>query len=174
MLNDPVLDPALALDNLKVAERHANAYLLQRWAHEATENVRAWEQPQLFEVLGTLSSFLNPRMSLNLLALERWASTQDPSVFEDAARCAGALLANEDTKRALRDGLPSTLLGRVRNVVTAMSAVRATRSGADVVRHLLALTKYQIRPLLDAMKPTYETSWFELKADRKSTRLGSS
>lgn len=77
MLSDPVIDPWLKLDNPVVVRRHVAAYLLQRFSEQAVHDVPEWAQPQLFEVLGTLTDFLDPIQPISLVRLVDWLGRRD-------------------------------------------------------------------------------------------------
>lgn len=85
-------DPTLALDNEDIARRHITAFLLQRYHGSRLPQIEPEDQPQLFEVLGSVHSFRDRRSPLNRFDLEVW------------------LAENEMTLRAEIDGwLPSEL-----------------------------------------------------------------
>ena len=65
-------DPSLTLDNYDIARRHVTAYLLQRYHSDQLPEIEPEEQPQLFEVLGSVQDFLDPSKPLNRLSLEEW------------------------------------------------------------------------------------------------------
>ncbi|HEY9229638.1 MAG TPA: helicase-related protein [Gemmatimonadaceae bacterium] len=67
-----VQDPVLSLDNEDIARRHVTAYLLQRYLGERLPDIAPEEQPQLFEVLGTVGGFRNPASALNRDDLAGW------------------------------------------------------------------------------------------------------
>ena len=57
MIRGPVVDPVLTLDNAEIARRHVTAYLLQRYHQARLPDIEPEDQPQLFEVLGTVHDF---------------------------------------------------------------------------------------------------------------------
>ena len=68
VIRGPVIDPTLNLDNWQIARRHTSAFLIQRYlADRITQDWREGRADsdsaygvQLFEVLGTVESFLDP------------------------------------------------------------------------------------------------------------------
>ena len=92
MVRGPVEDPKLTLDNAAIARRHVTAFLFQRYHETRLPHVSPYEQPQLFEVLGTVEGFLSGDAELNRPDFEEW------------------LRQNESTLRAAVDEwLPSSL-----------------------------------------------------------------
>ena len=67
-----VQDPTLTLDNEDIARRHVTAFLLQRYLGAKLPDIAPEDQPQLFEVLGTVQAFRDPNSDLNRDDLERW------------------------------------------------------------------------------------------------------
>ena len=57
MIRGEVTDPSLTMDNDEIARRHVTAYLLQRYHQDRLPDIDPDEQPQLFEVLGTVEEF---------------------------------------------------------------------------------------------------------------------
>jgi Lhr-like helicase len=125
MLSDPVLDPWLKLDNLVVVRRHIAAYLLQRFSEQAVQQVLEWAQPQLFEVLGTLSAFLNPAEAISLERLKDWLERRDSEEPELRERIMGWAAAGLGTheRAALRAGLYEGTLAAIQDAVRPAPAV---------------------------------------------------
>lgn len=73
--------PALYIQNLKVLERHINAFLLQRFFHENAPVDKT--RYQLFEALGTVEEFLKPSGALGLDKLEAWLQQNEPRLKRD-------------------------------------------------------------------------------------------
>jgi hypothetical protein len=65
-------DPMLTLDNYDIARRHVTAYLLQRYHGDLLPEIQPDEQPQLFEVLGSVRDFLDPAKPLNRASFGNW------------------------------------------------------------------------------------------------------
>jgi len=58
-------DPVLTIDNDEIIKRHVTAYLLQRYHRDTIREIRPEDQPQLFEVLGTVSGFRSRNSIIN-------------------------------------------------------------------------------------------------------------
>jgi hypothetical protein len=78
MIRGPVRDPSLTMDNKSIARRHVLAYLIQRYHHERLPDIAPEEQLQLFEVLGTVESFLDPHKPINLDDFRAWLRVTEP------------------------------------------------------------------------------------------------
>ena len=91
MIRGPVNDPILTLDNPEIARRHLTAYLLQRYHAARLPEVAPDEQPQLFEVLGTVESFLGSDSPLHRVDFELWLRENEPELRQ----AADAWLPNE-------------------------------------------------------------------------------
>lgn len=72
MIRGQVEDPVLTLDNEEIARRHVTAYLFQRYHQDRLPDIDPEEQPQLFEVLGTVDDFLGTTSPLNRRDFEAW------------------------------------------------------------------------------------------------------
>jgi len=72
MIRGQVDDPVLTLDNEEIARRHVTAYLFQRYHQDRLPDIDPEEQPQLFEVLGTVDDFLGTTSPLNRRDFENW------------------------------------------------------------------------------------------------------
>lgn len=72
MIRGTVDDPRLTLNNDEIARRHVTAYLLQRYHQDRLPDIDPDEQPQLFEVLGTVEDFTRRTSPLNRPDLEEW------------------------------------------------------------------------------------------------------
>ncbi len=72
MIRGSVNDPVLTLDNSEIASRHVTAFLFQRYHQSRLPEVDTEEQPQLFEVLGSVNDFLDSRSVLNRRDFESW------------------------------------------------------------------------------------------------------
>ena len=92
MIRGQVEDPLLSLDNEEIARRHVTAYLFQRYHQDRLPDIDPEEQPQLFEVLGTVEDFLGTVSPLNRQDFETW-------LHENL----------EDLTADLRDWLPAEL-----------------------------------------------------------------
>jgi hypothetical protein len=72
LVTGKVDDPTLALDNEDIARRHITAFILQRYHGARLPQIEPEDQPQLFEVLGSVHSFRDPRSTLNRADLGDW------------------------------------------------------------------------------------------------------
>ena len=72
LIRGRVNDPRLTLDNYDIARRHVTAYVLQRYHEDRLPEIDPEQQPQLFEVLGTVSAFRNASSTLNREDLQHW------------------------------------------------------------------------------------------------------
>ena len=72
MIRGEVTDPSLTMDNDEIARRHVTAYLLQRYHQDRLPDIDPDDQPQLFEVLGTVGEFTATSSPLNRADLEAW------------------------------------------------------------------------------------------------------
>lgn len=77
MIRGQVEDPTLTLDNAAIARRHITAYLFQRYHEARLPHVDPEDQPQLFEVLGTVEGFLDDRSTLSRRDFEEWLRTNE-------------------------------------------------------------------------------------------------
>lgn len=102
-------DPALTLDNEYIARRHVTAFLLQRYHSDRLPHIAPEAQKQLFEVLGKVHEFRDPRSTLNRADFERWLR-QNESVLrgEVDAWLPGELSA--PVRQQLLDGLITATL----------------------------------------------------------------
>ena len=72
MIRGDVDDPALTMDNDEIARRHVSAYLLQRYHQDRLPQIDPEDQPQLFEVLGTVPGFVGTVSPLNRTDFAAW------------------------------------------------------------------------------------------------------
>jgi hypothetical protein len=72
MIRGEVADPVLTMNNDEIARRHVIAYLLQCYHQARLPEIDPDEQPQLFEVLGTVDAFLDHSSPLNRVDFEEW------------------------------------------------------------------------------------------------------
>jgi ATP-dependent helicase YprA (DUF1998 family) len=100
MIRGAVDDPVLTLDNGEIARRHVTAYLFQQYHQARLPHIQPEEQPQLFEVLGTVEAFMGTTAPLNRTDFEEWLREQAPTLISD-----------------IRDWLPSELSGSEREAL---------------------------------------------------------
>lgn len=72
MIRGVVDDPILTLDNPEIARRHLTAFLFQRYHADRLPEIAPDDQPQLFEVLGSVGDFLTTSAPLNRVDFETW------------------------------------------------------------------------------------------------------
>jgi len=100
MIRGRVDDPVLTLDNAEIARRHVTAFLFQGYHQARLPDIDPEDQPQLFEVLGTVDDFVGITSPLNREDFESW------------------LWANEeDLLATVRDWLPNELSASERDAV---------------------------------------------------------
>jgi hypothetical protein len=96
-------DPRLTLDNVEIVRRHVTAFLLQRYHQDALPEVTAAEQPQLFEVLGSISDFKDPTQKLNSTAFAQWLTDNNEALAIEVADWLPTQLAQADRAELLAD-----------------------------------------------------------------------
>lgn len=167
VLADAVADPTLALDNSRVAYRHATASLIQQYMHAQLAKLPPYESPQLFEVLGTLSDFLDPSSVVSLSGFETWIHALPPKHLEAVAAWAAEHLQEPD-----KGLFAAELAGRAANAVRRACTDAWDRllpgavDGEKAAERILGVTGMRLDPMLDFLwsgKAT-ETDWMELKA----------
>lgn len=77
MIRGKVEDPILTMDNGEIARRHVTAYLLQRYHQDRLPAIDPEEQPQLFEVLGTVKAFVSTSSVLNRSDFGDWLTENE-------------------------------------------------------------------------------------------------
>ena len=113
MIRGQVDDPVLTLDNAEIARRHVTAYLFQRYHQARLPSVAPDDQPQLFEVLGTVDDFAGTTSPLNRHDFEAWLRENETGLAA-----------------AVRDWLPRELPAAEREDLLA-SLVPATLHAVD-------------------------------------------
>jgi ATP-dependent helicase YprA (DUF1998 family) len=81
MIRGQVDDPVLTLDNAEIARRHVTAYLFQRYHQARLPDIEPEDQPQLFEVLGTVDDFVGTTSPLNRGDFEAWLRENEPDLI---------------------------------------------------------------------------------------------
>jgi ATP-dependent helicase YprA (DUF1998 family) len=109
MIRGPVNDPILTLDNPEIARRHLTAYLLQRYHAARLPAVAQDEQPQLFEVMGTVESFLGDDSPLNRTDFEAWLRADETELRRDADAWLPIELPQLDREKLLAGLVEDTL-----------------------------------------------------------------
>jgi ATP-dependent helicase YprA (DUF1998 family) len=85
MIRGAVDDPRLTLDNDEIARRHVTAYLLQRYHQDRLPDIDPDDQPQLFEVLGTVEGFTKATSPLSRPGLEEWLKANEDTLRGEIA-----------------------------------------------------------------------------------------
>jgi ATP-dependent helicase YprA (DUF1998 family) len=109
MIRGVVDDPVLTLDNPEIARRHLTAYLFQRYHAARLPEIVPDEQPQLFEVLGTVGEFLGSSSPLNRGDFEAWLRENEPSLEAEIDSWLPVELSSPDRKLLLDSFVEGTL-----------------------------------------------------------------
>lgn len=109
MIRGEVDDPILTLDNDEIARRHVTAYLLQRYNQDRLPQISSEDQPQLFEVLGTVRGFAGTTSPLNRTDFEEWLNEHQAALGADVDSWLPAELEAEDRQAILDDLVTRTL-----------------------------------------------------------------
>jgi len=109
MIRGTVKDPILTMDNDEIARRHVTAYLLQRYHQDRLPDIEPEEQPQLFEVLGTVNDFLGTTSALNRSDLEEWLKNNETSLRTEIDSWLPGELSPEN-RAAVLDGIVTKTL----------------------------------------------------------------
>jgi ATP-dependent helicase YprA (DUF1998 family) len=83
MIRGKVDDPTLTLDNDEIARRHVTAYLLQRYHQDRLPTIDPEQQPQLFEVLGTVRGFAGTTSALNRTDFDAWLREKENALRDE-------------------------------------------------------------------------------------------
>jgi Lhr-like helicase len=110
MIRGSVNDPTLTLDNVEIARRHVTAYLFQRYHQARLPEIAPDSQPQLFEVLGHVDSFLSPSSPLNRNDFAQWMRDNETDLVRDISGWLPEQLAGSDRARLLDEMVVETLL----------------------------------------------------------------
>ena len=124
MIRGPVEDPTLTLDNVAIARRHVTAFLFQRYHEERLPDVKPYEQPQLFEVLGTVKGFLSNGERLNRRDFEAWLRRN-----EDELRSSVDSWLPEHLKKHEREDMLLQLVDETLRVVDKALVSNASEDG---------------------------------------------
>ncbi|GIH71558.1 DEAD/DEAH box helicase [Sphaerimonospora thailandensis] len=109
MIRGKVEDPVLTMDNDEIARRHVIAYLLQRYHQDRLPAIDPDEQPQLFEVLGTVGAFVRTTSPLNRTDLEEWLKARESALREEVASWLPDELSQADRESILGGVVTRTL-----------------------------------------------------------------
>lgn len=131
MVRGAVEDPVLALDNVAIARRHVTAYLFQRYHQDRLPSIDPAVQPQLFEVLGTVRSFLTPDAALSRTDFELWLRENESQLRLDVDSWLPDLL-DTDARVQLLDRLLSETLEAVDSALPQTARLSEDGSLSDV------------------------------------------
>ncbi|MFF9130425.1 DEAD/DEAH box helicase [Streptomyces sp. NPDC014806] len=109
MIRGEVDDPVLTMNNDEIARRHVIAYLLQRYHQDRLPAIEPDEQPQLFEVLGTVEAFVGTASPLNRTDLEEWLRSEEHALREEVASWLPHELSEADREAVLSGVVTNTL-----------------------------------------------------------------
>lgn len=109
MIRGRVDDPVLTLDNAEIARRHLTAFLLQRYNDDRLPEIDPEEQPQLFEVLGTVDAFVRPESALNRDDFAAWLMENRGELAHDADAWLPTEMSAVDRQGLLEGIVDSTL-----------------------------------------------------------------
>jgi len=112
LISGKVQDPTLSLDNEDISRRHVTAYLFQRYHTARLPEIAPEEQPQLFEVLGTVHGFRQSTSTLNRDDLEVWLNANKDALRAEIDGWLPAELGVA-TRARLLDGLVENTLGSI-------------------------------------------------------------
>lgn len=112
MIRGDVDDPILTLDNDEIVRRHVIAYLLQRYNQDRLPTIEPEDQPQLFEVLGTVRGFVGTTSPLNRTDFEEWLQEHEAALRADVDLWLPSELTLQDRDRVL-DGLVTRTLQEI-------------------------------------------------------------
>lgn len=102
-------DPTLTLNNSEIARRHVTAYLLQRYHQVKLPHIKPDEQPQLFEVLGTVADFKDQHSPLNRADLEKWLCSNQAILKNEVAAFLPTEIPSAERRKLLDTLTPGTL-----------------------------------------------------------------
>lgn len=109
MIRGDVDDPILTLDNDEIARRHVIAYLLQRYNQDRLPQIEPEDQPQLFEVLGTVRGFTGTASPLNRHDFEEWLNQHYAALAGDVNSWLPSELKPGDRQKILDELVTRTL-----------------------------------------------------------------
>jgi ATP-dependent helicase YprA (DUF1998 family) len=112
MIRGRIDDPVLTLDNVEIARRHVTAFLFQRYHDARLPEIEPDQQPQLFEVLGTVDGFLSSASPLNRKDLEAWLRENESQLIEDVDGWLPMEISESD-RRVLLEGLVDGTLSAI-------------------------------------------------------------
>jgi ATP-dependent helicase YprA (DUF1998 family) len=131
LIKAAVPDPLLDLSNPRIARRHVNAFVLQRYIASAVPHSYrpAAEHANLFASLGTAADFRNPESTINLSKLEAWLSV--PEVRAEITAALEQWLPNVRNREGLILTFDS-IVGAIRDAIAETKAVSDADEEEDV------------------------------------------
>lgn len=87
MIRGRTRDPVLSLNNAEITRRHITAFLLQSYHQDRLPDTDVEENAQLFEVLGTVGSFISGSSILNRADFEEWLRSREDELREELRDC---------------------------------------------------------------------------------------
>jgi ATP-dependent helicase YprA (DUF1998 family) len=109
MIRGRVDDPFLTLDNAEIARRHITAFLFQQYHETRLPTIDPEDQPQLFEVLGTVEGFLSDRSPLNRTDFDAWLKENEARLVSELDTWLPSEISKSDRDSLLNDLIPVTL-----------------------------------------------------------------
>lgn len=109
MIRGPVNDPILTLNNAEIARRHVTAYLLQRYLQVRLPDIKPEQQPQLFEVLGSVHDFAQSTSELNRVNFGQWLQENSTDLAAEVDDWLPAELPPDERAAVLSSLAPDTL-----------------------------------------------------------------
>lgn len=126
MIRGAVVDPVLTLDNTEITRRHVTAFLFQRYHQARLPMIQPEDQPQLFEVLGTVADFADANSLLNRQDFEAWLRQREPLLVDEIGRWLPMELSRDGREELLEKLVEETL----RSVDGAIGDPASTLSGS--------------------------------------------
>ncbi|MBU47800.1 MAG: hypothetical protein CL920_03810 [Deltaproteobacteria bacterium] len=100
IISGDVRPPVVYVENQEILRRHAYAYLVQRFFHEAVEG--STKRSQLFEALGSVEDFLDEKKDCSFVKLSKWLAIHKQKLMDEIRRwapaCSHALGEEIDTE----------------------------------------------------------------------------
>ena len=121
MIRGSVDDPVLTLDNSEIARRHVTAYLFQRYHQARLPDINPEDQPQLFEVLGTVDDFVSSTSPLNREDFGNWLRENETELVTAVRDWLPDELSSGEREVLLRDLIHDTLTAVDRAVGEAVA-----------------------------------------------------
>jgi ATP-dependent helicase YprA (DUF1998 family) len=133
MISGPVDDPVLTMDNDEIARRHVTAYLLQRYHQDRLPEIDPDEMPpSLFEVLGTVESFVAATSPLNRNDLHKWLKVQETTLRGEVDGWLPTELHGADRERLLNGLVDKTMAEIDRALVLEPDGTQPEQEAGDV------------------------------------------